>query len=102
MMKQSPTFLDTQYKSKNVLITGGAGFIGSHLAQELVKQQAHVRILDNLSTGQISNLEAIKNNIEFIKGDIRTYETCRMATKDINAIFHCAAFVSVPESVQKP
>lgn len=90
------------YLNKRVLITGGAGFIGSHLAEKLVALQAQVTILDNLSTGRLQNLAQIKNHINFIQGDIRSAKACDLATKDQALIFHEAAFVSAAESCQKP
>lgn len=90
------------YANKRVLITGGAGFIGSHLAEELVKNQAKVTILDNLSTGNLNNLAYIKDQIIFQQGDIRNVKTCNIATKNQDIIFHEAAFVSAAESVEKP
>ena len=90
------------YKNKKVTITGGAGFIGSHLAQELVNQGAQVTILDNLSTGKEENISEIINFIEFIKGDIRDKDACNQAFKNSQVIFHLAAFISVPQSIEKP
>lgn len=101
-MKQRPNIIQMNYKNKQILITGGAGFIGSHIADALLEQQAHVHILDNLSTGTYKNLEHIKNKIEFIENDIRSFEACLSATKNIDVVFHCAAFVSVPKSIKKP
>jgi len=90
------------YTNKRVLITGGAGFIGSHLAEALVQYGSHVTILDNLSTGSLENLVKIKDQINFIEGDIRSTKSCNLATKDQALIFHEAAFVSAAESVEKP
>jgi len=90
------------YLNKRVLITGGAGFIGSHLAEKLVSLQAQVTILDNLSTGSLHNLVQIKNQINFIQGDIRSAKTCDLATKNQDLILHEAAFVSAAESCEKP
>ena len=101
-MKHRPHVNQIDYKNKHILITGGAGFIGSHITDALLKQQAHIRILDNLSTGIQENVERVANKIEFIKNDIRSFETCLKATKNIDTVFHCAAFISVPESIEKP
>lgn len=90
------------YLNKRVLITGGAGFIGSHLAEKLVTLNAQVTILDNLSTGKIENLNQIKDKINFIQGDIRSAKTCDLATKNQDLIFHEAAFVSAAQSCEKP
>lgn len=83
----------------NVLITGGAGFIGSHLAEHF-QGRAKVRILDDLSTGYLRNLAGL--DVEFIRGSIADLPTVRAAVKDIDYVFHLAAFVSVPESVERP
>lgn len=91
-----------KFRHKNILITGGAGFIGSHLAHELVQQEAQVTILDNLSTGLIDNIASIKPHIEFIQDDICNYEACLSATKNKHMVFHCAAFVSAADSVHNP
>lgn len=85
-----------------VLVTGGAGFIGSHLAQELIKQKAKVTILDNFSTGSKENLENIANQITLIDGDIQDFSTCLDATKGKAIVFHLAAAISVNESMEHP
>lgn len=90
------------YKDKKVLVTGGAGFIGSEIAEKLVELNANVTVLDNLSTGSIDNLKNIINKIKFIQGDIQDFNTCTVATKDIDIIFHLAAFISVPGSMADP
>ncbi len=90
------------YKNKKVLVTGGAGFIGSYLVEKLVSAQAQVKVLDNLSTGKIENLSTVINDIEFIYGDISDLQTCHEATKNIDIIFHLAAYISVPGSIENP
>lgn len=90
------------YQNKNVLVTGGAGFIGSHIVEALVYQGAHVTVLDNLSTGTIENLNTIKNSIHFIEGSITDYSTCQRAVASQDIIFHLAAFISVPDSFNDP
>ncbi len=90
------------YLNKRVLITGGAGFIGSHLAEKLVQLGAKVTILDNLSTGNLENLSKIKDQINFIQGDIRSAKACNLATKNQEIVFHEAAFVSAAQSCEKP
>ena len=90
------------YKNKNILVTGGAGFIGSHLIEELVKYGASVKVLDNLSTGNLENLSSIINKIEFINGSITDFNSCLKAAENIDTIFHLAAYTSVPGSVQEP
>ncbi len=90
------------YRNLPVLITGGAGFIGSHLAENLANLGAKVTILDNLSSGNVQNLKKLKRKVNFINGDIRNFDNCLQATKDIKIVFHAAALVSVPESMQNP
>jgi len=90
------------YAKKKVLVTGGAGFIGSHLIEKLVMLGADVTVLDNLSTGNLENLENVQNKIKFINGDIEKLETCLEATKNQEIIFHLAAFISVPGSMANP
>lgn len=92
----------TQYRNLPVLITGGCGFIGSHLAYTLVQNGAQVTILDNLSTGSLENIASIKNNLRFIHADIRDSQACLDATRNQTTIFHLAAFISVPESHNQP
>jgi len=82
------------------LITGGAGFIGSHIANTLLKNGAEVRILDNFSSGKKENLQGL--DVEFIEGDLRNENDVAKAVKGVDIIFHEAAFVSVPESMEKP
>jgi UDP-glucose 4-epimerase len=84
------------------LVTGGAGFIGSHLTEALVRTGAKVRVLDNMSTGDRANLEAVMNRIELIEGDITDPETVRQAVRGVEVIFHQAALASVPRSVANP
>jgi nucleoside-diphosphate-sugar epimerase len=78
---------------QKVLVTGGAGFIGSHLVDALLEKKAIVRVIDDLSRGFESNLAPHKNEIEFIRGDLGKEETARAALKDIEACFHLAAVV---------
>ena len=85
-----------------VLVTGGAGFIGSHLTSALVAEGCSVSVLDNLSTGHLHNLEKVKNQITFLQGDIRDVETLKRAAAGCDAIFHLAAMVSVPQTIEKP
>lgn len=90
------------YEGKNVLVTGGAGFIGSHIVEELVKQKAKVTILDNFSSGTLTNLLAILPYINIIYGDISNPFTALKATKNQDTVFHLAALVSVAQSVENP
>jgi len=82
------------------LVTGGAGFIGSHITHALLKQNADVRILDNFSSGNRENLKGL--DVEIIEGDLRDASCVTEAVRGVNIIFHEAAFVSVPESMEKP
>ncbi|MCI0499417.1 MAG: NAD-dependent epimerase/dehydratase family protein [Planctomycetales bacterium] len=82
-----------------VLVTGGAGFIGSHIA-EYYASRAQVRVLDNLRTGYRSNLE--KLDVEFIEGSVTDKETVQKAVQNVDYVFHLAAMISVPESMEKP
>ena len=87
-----------------VLVTGGAGFIGSHLMTRLLKEGFEVVVLDNLSTGSLENLElCLENeNFRFVKGSIIDEQMVRDALKDVEAVFHLAAITSVPYSVEFP
>lgn len=85
-----------------VLITGGAGFIGSNLADELIRQGAKVTIIDNLLTGFRENLEEIEGDFEFIEGDINDDTALTKAIDGVEVIFHEAALPSVPRSVENP
>ena len=87
---------------RKALVTGGAGFIGSHLAERLVREGWQVRVLDDLSSGFLHNLAPIDSEIEFVQGDVRDLAVCRAACKDIDSVFHLAAIASVPSSVADP
>lgn len=84
------------------LVTGGAGFIGSNLVEALLMNQHEVTILDNLSTGKISNIQPYIKDIHFIKGDIQNPETCFRAVRGIDYVLHQAAIGSVPQSIKDP
>jgi len=84
------------------LVTGGAGFIGSHIVAELVKKNHFVRVLDNFVSGRKKNLEAFINRIELVKGDIRSQDSCFKVTKGIDFVLHQAALRSVPKSMLNP
>ncbi len=91
-----------QEKSK-ILVTGGAGFIGSHIVEELVNLGHEVIVFDNFSTGKLKNLKSVKNKIEIIHGDIsKKNDVFSAVTRDIDYIFHEAALVSVVESIKNP
>lgn len=90
------------YRDKAVLVTGGAGFIGSCLVESLVTAGARVRVLDNFSTGNRENLKAVAPRIEVLVGDICDASICEKAARDVEVVFHEAALVSVPESIRDP
>jgi UDP-N-acetylglucosamine 4-epimerase len=84
------------------LITGGSGFIGSNLAEYLLRQGHSVRVLDDYSTGRKENLSGLSGDLEIIEGTMQSPEICQKACKDIDAISHQAAFGSVPRSIRNP
>lgn len=84
------------------LITGGAGFIGSNLAQELVKRGHQVKVLDNFLTGKKENIAFLMDKIEFIEGDIRDFRICQKAVAGVDYVLHQAALPSVPRSIENP
>jgi UDP-glucose 4-epimerase len=87
-----------------VLVTGGAGFIGSHLTEALLKQGHRVRVLDNFSTGKRENLmfDRPSPDLEIREGDIRTLKVCQSAMETIDVVFHQAALPSVQQSIEDP
>ena len=93
-----------QVKNSRILVTGGAGFIGSNLVEVLLLQENEVVVLDNFSTGRQENLESFKNhkNFRLITGDIRVMDDCRKAVDGVDYILHQAALGSVPRSVKDP
>ena len=90
--------------NKKILVTGGAGFIGSNLCEAIIKKGNQVVCLDNFATGKRTNLEKIVNNANFalIEGDIRNLKDCLKATKNVDYILHQAALGSVPRSIKDP
>ncbi|HIE52562.1 MAG TPA: NAD-dependent epimerase/dehydratase family protein [Armatimonadetes bacterium] len=82
------------YRGKKVLVTGGAGFLGSHLAEFLVQDGAQVRVVDNLERGRLENLAAVWEDIEFIEGDLRDFETGKRVTKGMDVVINMAAKVT--------
>ncbi|HEU0317748.1 MAG TPA: NAD-dependent epimerase/dehydratase family protein, partial [Solirubrobacteraceae bacterium] len=85
-----------------LLVTGGGGFIGSHLVRRLLEDGHQVRVLDNFATGHRSNLSSIADEIELVEGDIQSYERASCAVRGCDGVFHLAALPSVPRSVQDP
>jgi len=84
------------------LVTGGAGFIGSHLVSALVAQGNQVRVLDNLYTGRKRNLAHIEGQFDFIEGDVRDLQAVEQAVAGVDIVYHQAALASVPLSIEKP
>lgn len=84
------------------LVTGGAGFVGSHIATALVERGDKVRVLDNLSTGKRSNLDHLEGRFEFVEGDLVNRSDVERALDEIDIVFHQAALASVPRSVAAP
>lgn len=99
----------TNFEKKMFVVTGGAGFIGSHLIEELLSLGSRVRTIDNFSTGKEENIQALQEmfgdrsrNLEVIKGDIRDLDLVKSVTEGVDGIFHQAALGSVPRSVTDP
>ena len=88
--------------STKCLVTGGAGFIGSNLADELILQGASLRIIDNFSTGFRENLEEIRGSFDLVEGDLNDEDALQKALRDVEIVFHQAALPSVPRSVEDP
>ena len=84
------------------LVTGGAGFIGSHIVERLVRTGADVTVLDDLSTGRREHLRAVRDRIRFIRGDAVRLEVCRRAMQGVDCVFHQAAVTSVPQATRNP
>jgi len=91
-------------EGKHVLVTGGAGFIGSNIVEKLLSSHVRVTVLDNLATGKLENIEEFlsNSNFRFIKGDICDFDTCIEALKDVDFVCHQAALGSVPRSIEFP
>jgi nucleoside-diphosphate-sugar epimerase len=85
-----------------ILVTGGAGFIGSHLTQALVAEGHRVRVLDDLSGGRRTNLREVRGDVEFVRGNCADLETARRATRGVEMVYHEAAVPSVARSVDDP
>ena len=96
--------MERKLRDSRVLVTGGAGFIGSNLVESLLLSGNSVVCLDNFSTGKRENLEEFANNQNFrlIEGDIRNYTDCQKAVENIDIVYHEAALGSVPRSIIDP
>lgn len=99
-MLYEPNF--SSYKNQEILVTGGAGFIGSHISDKLINLGAKVAVLDDLSSGTLDNLAQIWDKITFIKDNITNFDACLKATWNKKVVFHTAAFISVPDSIKNP
>ena len=91
-----------ELNGRPVLVTGGAGFIGSHLVEELVARGARVRVLDNFVTGSREKVAAVDDRIDLLPGDLRDLDTCRAAVAGVELVLHQAALGSVPRSLESP
>lgn len=87
---------------RKVLVTGGAGFIGSHIVEAMYRKGAEVVVIDNLSTGKIENILPFLSDIDFIKGDVNDIEVLKELMKGVDVVFHQAALGSVPRSIEEP
>ena len=87
---------------RTFLVTGGAGFIGSHVAETLVQRGGRVRVLDNLSTGHVANMHSFRDKIDFVEGELVDVELVDDMVEGVDCIFHQAALASVPRSVEAP
>ena len=86
---------------KTALVTGGAGFIGSHIVEGLLQKDYTVRVVDNLCTGNRENLSPFESSIEFIEADINESDAIAAAMDGVDVVFHQAALASVPLSLEK-
>jgi UDP-glucose 4-epimerase len=89
-------------RSQLALVTGGAGFIGSHLVEALLAEGLRARVVDNLATGRLSNLAHLDGRFEWIEGNVADFAFCRRATEGVDYVFHQAAVPSVPRSIREP
>ncbi len=99
---QAPAYSLLKVTTTKYLITGGAGFIGSHIAEALLDRGESVRIFDNLATGRKSNLAALMNRAQFIEGDLCDLDSVRSAVQGVEVVFHQGALASVPRSIADP
>jgi UDP-glucose 4-epimerase len=88
--------------ARTVLVTGGAGFIGSNLVRALLERGDAVRVLDNFATGSRANLAGLESEVEIVEGELRSYERVHNAVRGVEVVFHQGALPSVPRSVQDP
>jgi nucleoside-diphosphate-sugar epimerase len=88
--------------SDRFLVTGGAGFIGSHLVKRLIREGGKIRVVDDLSTGKEERLSSVRSGIEFLKGDLADPAVCNEAVRDVDFVFHQAAIPSVQRSMDDP
>ncbi|MBW2437021.1 MAG: SDR family NAD(P)-dependent oxidoreductase, partial [Deltaproteobacteria bacterium] len=101
-MRNTDWTLKMQLSFNNALVTGGAGFIGSHLVEALVEAGCRVTVLDNLSSGNIDNLTHLKGKFRFYQEDIRDASALLAAAENCEVVFHMAAVVSVPQTIENP
>lgn len=87
---------------RRALVTGGGGFIGSHLVRRLLGEGYGVRVLDNFATGRRENLASVEDAVDLVEGDVQSYERVHNATRGVDLVFHQAALPSVPRSIQDP
>ena len=87
---------------EKTLVTGGGGFIGSHLVERLLRDGNEARVLDNFATGHRENLAGVDGEFELVEGDIQSYERVHNAVRGCDLVFHIAALPSVPRSIQDP
>ena len=88
--------------ARRILVTGGGGFIGSHLVRALLARGDRIRVIDNFSTGNRANLGGLEDDVEVIEGELRSYERVHNAMRGVELVFHQGALPSVPRSVQDP
>jgi UDP-glucose 4-epimerase len=88
--------------ARRVLVTGGAGFIGSNLVHALLERGDAVRVLDNFATGNRANLAGLEDDVEVVEGELRSYERVHNAVRGVEVVFHQGALPSVPRSIQDP
>ena len=92
----------TKHSAELVVVTGGAGFIGSHLVEALLAEGHRVRVVDNLATGRRANLAHLGEAYEWVEGDLGDFDVCQRAVEGASYVFHQAAIPSVPRSVREP